>query len=138
MNEARKGRNFLKLIIMDSINKVELQGRIGSLRVNAANGSVVANISLATDLLFKGRESEGRVETTWHNVVAWQDKGMSDLQKLQKGMLIHVTGRIRTNKYVSKDGEERSIYEIYCDSLNIIRHPSPADRTEAMPSVPMC
>ena len=41
---------------MEYINKVELKGRVGTVRSNVVNGSRVANFSLVTDMLYKTKD----------------------------------------------------------------------------------
>lgn len=125
---------------MDSINKVELQGYIGTIRVSTANGTKVANFSLATDLIIKSKDGEPRNETTWHNIVAWQNKGIANLDNLRKGTLVHITGRMRNNRY-TKDGEERIFNEIYAVTMDVIKEAQPKDSvhtyTTELPNIPM-
>lgn len=104
---------------MEHVNKVELQGRIGTIRTNEYNGSKVANFSLATDILYKTRE--GAVsETTWHNVVAWEGKDIADISSLDKGVAVYICGRIRTTRYSGADGSEKQFYEVLANKVRII------------------
>ena len=38
---------------IEHINRIELQGHVGTVRMNEYNGSKVVNFSLATELLYK-------------------------------------------------------------------------------------
>jgi single-strand DNA-binding protein len=105
---------------MEDINRIELQGRVGTIRTNTVNGSMVANFSLATDLLYKNREGGGVSETTWHNVVAWSGKDMPDLSKITVGMPIYVTGRMRTSKFTGADGNDRYYYEVLANRVRFV------------------
>ena len=105
---------------MEYINKIELQGRVGTLRTNTVNGTMVANFSLATEALYKNREGGGVSETTWHNVVAWSGKDMPDLSILCKGMQVNVTGRLRTFRYTNTEGVEKQLYEVVASKVRII------------------
>ena len=57
---------------------------------------------------------------TWHNIVAWESKGVKDLDKIEKGVTVHVTGRLRLNKYTSAEGTEKQYYEVLANNLDII------------------
>lgn len=105
---------------MEHINKIELQGRVGTVRTNTVNGTMVANFSLATDFLYKSRSGEVVSETTWHNVVAWSNKDMPDLSKIAVGKAINVCGRMRTTKYTTAEGSEKYFYEVVANRLKII------------------
>ena len=105
---------------MDHINRIEIQGRVGIVRTNIVNDTMVANFSVATDFLYKGRDGAGVNETTWHNVVAWASRDMPDLRKITKGTPIHVVGRMRSQKSTSSDGVERCFYEIMAQKVQIL------------------
>ena len=105
---------------IEHINKIELQGRVGTVRANEYNGSKVANFSMVTDYLYKSREGAAVIEGTWHNIVAWESKGVKDLDKIEKGVTVHVTGRLRLNKYTSAEGTEKQYYEVLANNLDII------------------
>ena len=105
---------------MDHINRIELQGRVGFVRANEFNGSKVANFSLATDILYKTREGVAVSETTWHNIVARENKDMPDVGSISKGMPVHVVGRLRTTRYTNADGVEKTFYEVMAQKLRIL------------------
>ena len=97
---------------MEHINRIEIQGRVGTVRTNIVNETMVANFSVATDYLYKGKDGAGVSETTWHNVVAWAGKEMPDLRRVTKGTPVYVSGRMRTSKYTTSEGVEKHFYEI--------------------------
>ena len=105
---------------MEDINRIELQGRVGTLRTNTVNGTMVANFSLATDLLYKNREGAGVSETTWHNVVAWSGRDMPDLSKITIGMSLYVSGRMRTTKYTTAEGTDKYFYEVLANRIRFV------------------
>ena len=105
---------------MEHINKVEIRGNVGTVRMNEHNGKKVVNFSVVTDFLYKSREGIPLSETTWHNVVAWSGKDIVDLELITKGAQVHVCGRIRANKYTSADGVEKFFYEILASRLTIV------------------
>ena len=105
---------------MDHLNKIELRGRVGTIRTNEFNGSKVANCSVVTEHLYKGRDGNAVSETTWFNVSAWNSKDMPDFDSIGKGMPIYVSGRMRTSRYTSADGVERQYYEILAYKVKLI------------------
>lgn len=107
---------------MESINRIELQGRVGTVRTNLVNGIKVANFSLVTDHLYKTRDGIAISETTWHNIVAWSGKEMPDLDMIGKGTPLHLVGRLRTNRYTAADGTEKQYYEVLAYRIRIIEH----------------
>ena len=106
--------------LMEHINKVEIRGNVGTVRMNEYNGKKVANFSVVTDFLYKSREGIPLSETTWHNVVAWSGKDIADLSLIAKGTQVHITGRLRASKYTSADGVEKFFYEIMANRLQIV------------------
>ena len=104
---------------MVCINRIELQGEVGAIRVQEVNGLYVANFSLATEFLSK----VGAIavcETTGHNVVAWETAIIPDPYLLKKGDKVRVVGRLRTQKYTSAEGQEKLYYEVVASMVSRI------------------
>lgn len=111
---------LLNNFIMEHINRIEIQGRVGTVRANEFNGSKVVNFTVVTDYLYKTREGAAVNESIWHNVVAWEGRDMKDLDKICKGVEINVIGRLRQSRYTSADGSEKQFYEILANKLQVI------------------
>ena len=105
---------------MDHINRIELQGRVGTVRTNIVGENMVANFSLVTEYLYKTRDGGAVNETTWHQVTAWEGRDMPDLSAITKGMQLNVTGRLRTFKYTNAEGQERQMYEVVANRIRFI------------------
>lgn len=104
---------------INSINRVELQGRVGTVRISPAIGSIAANFSLVTEHLIISLEGKRLVETTWHNVLAVEGEEAS-LEGISRGAMVHLTGRLRTVRYTAADGTERTFSEVVADSLRVL------------------
>ena len=117
------GKNSLTKMrenLMEHINRIELQGLVGTVRTNEYNGTKVSNFTLATEILSKARE--GAVsETTWHNVVVWESKDNPDVHRIAKGMPVNVIGRLRTSKVTNMEGVEKTYYEVLASRVKILR-----------------
>lgn len=109
---------------MEHINKIEIQGRVGTVRMNVVNDKKVANFSVATDHIYKGMDGVGISETTWHSVVAWESSELPDLSFIQKGVPLNVQGRLRCNKYTSSDGVEKQYFEILAQKIKPLKKDS--------------
>ena len=107
---------------MQHITRIEIQGRVGTVRTNIVNDTMVANFSVATDYLYKSKDNSGVSETTWHNVVVWASKDMPDLRRITKGTPVYVCGRMRTSKYTTSEGTEKYFYEIMANKLRILKN----------------
>ena len=105
---------------MEHINRIELKGRIGTVRSNTHNDSRVVNFSMVTDYLYKNRNGDPMSEATWFNVVAWEGKEISDFDKIEKGAVVHIHGRMRTTKYTNSEGVEKQFYEVLATRLRIV------------------
>lgn len=106
---------------IEHINRIELQGHVGTVRINEHNGKRVANFTLATELLYKSREGVAAAEIMWHNVVVWEGKEIPDIDRICKGIPVNVTGRLRLNRYTSADGVEKQFYEVLANKLCILK-----------------
>lgn len=100
---------------MASLNSVALIGHLGADPESRAmpSGSAVATLSLATTEKWKDKNTGAKQERTeWHRVVFFGRIAEVCTEYLQKGDMIHVTGRLRTNKWTDKQGVERYSTEI--------------------------
>ncbi|MGM9736844.1 MAG: single-stranded DNA-binding protein [Candidatus Cryptobacteroides sp.] len=114
---------------MEQLNKIELRGNVGNVRLQTVGTNEAVHFSLATNYAYKGKDGTPVIETTWHNIVAWSGKGMPDFRKIEKGAFVYVSGRLRSQKYNTADGIEKQIYEVLANRLAIIEedgNPQPA------------
>lgn len=97
-----------------SVNRVELRGNVGfDPKISTLeDGGLIMRLSLATNEAFKNRKGEWQEETIWHNIVAWNTRGMPDFARIKKGSLISVLGKIKPIQYQTKAGVDRQTYEI--------------------------
>ena len=105
---------------MEHINRIEIQGIVGSVRTQTIFDQQVANMSVVTQEFYKNKEDIPIAEITWHNVVVWQDKSSSDLSKVEKGSKVRAVGRLRQQKYTDANGMEKVYYEILANEFRII------------------
>ena len=110
---------------MEQINKIELRGNIVSVRMQTYNGQRVAKITVATNYVYKGAGGDPVIETTWHNVSAWEGRGMPSFDDIAKGGKIYVMGRLRSQRYTDADGIERTAYEVLAKRILLIEDVEP-------------
>ena len=118
-HRTKAGLFFQNTLIMEQINSVELLGIVGSVRLNTVADKEVINFSLATNYAYKSQDGESIIETTWHNVVAWERKEMPDFRQIKKGTVVHVLGRLKVHKYINSDGVEKTAFEVLASKLAI-------------------
>lgn len=94
---------------MPSINEITVLGHLGrdvEIRYSQA-GKAIANLSIATSY----KPKNGEESTEWHRVVCFGV--MADqVAGLTKGALVFAKGRVQTNKWTDKSGQERESKEI--------------------------
>ena len=56
---------------MEHLNRIELRGVVGTVRPQVVNGTKMSRFSVATSRAYKDREGVAQIDTTWHNIVAW-------------------------------------------------------------------
>ena len=66
---------------------------------------------------YKDKDGAAVIETTWHSVVAFENKSIQDLDKIEKGSKLYVSGRVRTNRFTGSDGVERTVYEVVASRI---------------------
>ena len=103
---------------MESLNRIELRGTVGSSLTSDINGSRMCRFSVATNYAHRGRDNEPIIETTWHRVIAWEKDGR--LVEPQKGDSVEVTGRLRANRYTGADGFEYTSYEVIASEVKVL------------------
>lgn len=105
---------------MEQLNKVELIGVVGSVKINKMGDALCARLSVVTNYAHKDRDGGAVIETTWHNVVAFDGRDKDCLEDLQKGMTVNVVGRLRNVRFTGADGEDRTVTEILANKLKIV------------------
>lgn len=102
-------------------NKVFLIGRIGrdpEVRFTAG-GTAVASLTIATDEGYKDKNNGEWVDKVeWHQCVAWGKLAEYIGDKLPKGRLVSIEGKLQTRKWQDKDGNDRYTTEIVIDDIS--------------------
>lgn len=110
---------------MEQLNRIELRGNVGSIRLQTFEGTTIAHLTLATNVAYKDREGTAIIETTWHNISAWEGRGVQNLENIVKGSKVYVQGRLRTQKYTGADGIERNSTDVLANRLVLIEGDEP-------------
>ena len=103
---------------MAGVNKVILIGNLGKdpeLKYGQASGKAVCRFSLATTERWGGEE-----RTEWHNLVLFDRTAEVANEYLRKGSQIYVEGRIQTNKWQDKEGQNRYTTEIVVSNMTML------------------
>ena len=105
------------------INKVILIGNLGGDPETRymPSGNAVTNIRVATSESWRDKESGERQERTeWHRVVLFARLGEVAAEYLRKGSRVYIEGRIRTNKWQDRDGNDRYTTEIVANDMQML------------------
>lgn len=97
------------------INKVTLIGRLGAdPDMRETSSGAVANISVATSEQWKDKNTgEKKERTEWHRVVFFGRPAEVVGQYLYKGSEVYIEGRLQTDKWQDKNGNDRYTTRIY-------------------------
>jgi single-strand DNA-binding protein len=107
---------------MGTVNRVILVGNLGrdaELRFTGG-GAAVSKFSVATTESFKGRDGEKKEETEWHRISYWGKNAETLSQYLLKGKQVYIEGRLRTEKWKDKEGNDRTSVEVKADRVVLL------------------
>lgn len=105
-----------------SLNKVMLIGNLGrdpEVRY-LDNNKVVATFTIATNENYTDKSGERRTETEWHRVEMWDQLAKIAEKYLKKGSPVYVEGRIKTENWKDKEGNERTDKKIRVTSMTLL------------------
>lgn len=105
---------------MEQLNKIELRGYVGSVIFHNSGEKLMARFTVATSTAYKDRDGGAVIDTTWHSVVAFENKNIQGLDQIKKGSKVYVCGRVRNTKYTGNDGVERTSSEILASKFLLI------------------
>ncbi len=105
------------------INKVILVGNLGNDPETRymPSGDAVTNISVATSESWKDKQTgEQKEKTEWHKVVMFRRLAEIAAEYLRKGSQVYIEGKLRTNKWQDRDGNDRYTTEIIADEMQML------------------
>jgi single-strand DNA-binding protein len=70
-------------------------------------GTSVCDLRVATSYRFKNREGDWEDGTDWHSVTVWGGQAEACGKYLTKGSKVAVEGRVTTEKWEDRDGNNR-------------------------------
>ena len=108
---------------MATLNKVQLIGNLGRdpETRSTPNGTRVCTVSLATTNAWTDKQSGDRVEESeWHRVVFFGRLAEIVGEYMKKGRPLYVEGRLRTRKWLDKDGRDVYTTEIVASDMQML------------------
>lgn len=107
---------------MKGINKVILMGTLGKepeIR-KTQTGDSVANVSIATNEIYKDKSDNQQTQTEWHKVVFFGRLAEIVEQYLKKGSKVYIEGKLRTRKWQDKNNQDRYTTEIVASEMQML------------------
>ena len=83
------------------------------------NNVSVTSFSLAVSEKYKDRNNQEHENTEWFNIVCWRNVAETVEKFVKKGDKVFIDGKVRTRKYTSQSGEERSVTEVIVNTLQL-------------------
>lgn len=102
------------------INRVILVGRLTAdpeIRYTQT-GIAVASYRIAVDRAFKS--ANGEKQTDFINCVTWRKQAELMGEYVKKGYLVGVEGSLQMRKFQTKEGENRTVYEVVTDNISFL------------------
>lgn len=105
---------------LQSLNRIEIVGTVGRASVSKIGGTSVIRLCVATNLGYTSKDGSHLIETTWHNVTAWESPRVRDIENIRRGSAVRVTGRLRSARFTDADGSDRTVHEIVAQSIELL------------------
>lgn len=105
---------------MEQLNLVELRGNVGGVKYQGTREKPMVIFTLATSKAYNTKDGAPVIETTWHNVVAFEGKDVNGLERISKGSKVYVRGRLRNQKFTGSDGTEHYSVDILANRLVLL------------------
>lgn len=113
---------------MESLNRIELVGRVSAVRIQNLNDTHVVRFTVQTKIEYADHGGN-RVETvTWHTVVLVTQQ---ETPKIAQGDVVEVTGYLRSVRYTRQDGSETSTVEVYAQRVAVYHNVNSLDAQKA-------
>jgi single-strand DNA-binding protein len=84
------------------------------------NHKVVATFSLATSEIFIDKNGEKKTDTEWHNIEMWDNLAKAAEKFLKKGNQVFIEGKIKTDSWRDKEGNEKTGKKIKATSMTLV------------------
>ena len=106
---------------MAVLNKVQLIGHVGhSPKISQTKENhPVASVSLATNESYR-RNGEWESIAEWHHLVFFGKLATFAAERLQKGSLVYIEGKLRSNNWIDAEGVKRQSINIVVQTLQLL------------------
>lgn len=111
---------------MPSVNRVTIIGNVNDRPELRAmpSGDAVCNFSLATSEKYTDKKTnEIRESVEWHRIAVFGNAAKYANERMEKGSLVYVDGKLRTRKFTDSTGKTGHSVEIVAELVKIIHSP---------------
>lgn len=107
---------------MAALNRVQLIGHLGKDPESyfTPSGKQVTHFSLAVSNRWKSTNGELKENTDWFNIEAWGRLSEICQQFLHKGSLVYLEGRLKTDKYETKEGDTKYFTKVVVGLMQML------------------
>ena len=102
---------------MAGVNKVILLGHLGR---DPEIRYMPDGTAVATSESYKDRDGNRQERTEWHRIALYARTAEVAGEYLRKGSQVFIEGRLRTQKWTDKDGQDRYTTEIIGDRMQMV------------------
>ncbi|MDZ4728986.1 MAG: single-stranded DNA-binding protein [Xanthomonadales bacterium] len=105
------------------INKVILVGNLGADPETryTASGAAITGIRIATSESWKDKQTgEQQERTEWHSITFFGRLAEIAGEYLRKGSQVYVEGRLQTDKWQDKDGNDRYTTKVIANEMQML------------------
>jgi single-strand DNA-binding protein len=104
------------------LNKILLIGNLGKEpeMTYTEAGVAVTKFSLAVNRRYKDQAGERREETTWFNIVAFNQLAELMTTYLHKGSKVYLEGRMTSREYTDKEGNKRTAWDVVASEMEML------------------
>ena len=87
------------------LNRIELTGIVGNVHRMTVAGDRLVRVNVCTTYAYYDRDMRPAVESTWLQcLICAPEERPEFIEELKEGMLIHLKGRIRMDRYTTPTG----------------------------------
>lgn len=107
---------------MRGVNKAIIVGTLGQDPdvKYGSNGGAIVNLSVATNESWKDKQGQQQEKTEWHRIVIFGKLAEIAAQYLKKGSQVYLEGRIETQKWQDKEGNDRHTTQINANQMQML------------------
>ncbi len=102
------------------LNVIEIRGTVGRTTLSKVGDTLMNRLSVATNRVYKDKNGIPTIETTWHNVTAYEGGTITNVGSIKRGDRVHVKGLLRNKGYSSTEYGRIQVSEILADTLEVI------------------